>query len=116
VKRTDLSITRVAASAKACTVGGRVGAAKLLGMDQIPAICTEDVSEDQIRGYRVADNKLAELAGWDREILANRCERTSDSHSSSVHESLEHSHERYLIECSQGSRENARGVEGHGYR
>jgi DNA modification methylase len=49
---------------------GRVEAAKLLGMDQVPTIRLEGLSEDQIRAYIIADNKLAENAGWDKEILA----------------------------------------------
>jgi hypothetical protein len=49
---------------------GRVEAAKLLGIGQVPTICIEELSEDQIRAYILADNKLAELAGWDREMLA----------------------------------------------
>ncbi|MFY9937681.1 MAG: ParB/Srx family N-terminal domain-containing protein, partial [Silvibacterium sp.] len=49
---------------------GRVEAAKLLGMDQVPTICIEHLAPDQVRAYILADNKLAELAGWDREVLA----------------------------------------------
>jgi hypothetical protein len=49
---------------------GRVEAAKLLGMDQVPTIRLEGLSEDQIRAYIIADNKLAENAGWDKSILA----------------------------------------------
>ena len=49
---------------------GRVAAAKLLGMREVPTICLENLSEDQIRAYVLADNKLAEKAGWDRDILA----------------------------------------------
>jgi DNA modification methylase len=49
---------------------GRVEAAKLLGMDQVPTIRLEDLSEEQIQSYVIADNKLAENAGWDRAILA----------------------------------------------
>ena len=49
---------------------GRVEAAKLLGMEQIPTIRLESLSEEQIRAYVIADNKLAENAGWDRYILA----------------------------------------------
>ena len=49
---------------------GRVRAAKLLGMDPVPTICIEDLTDDEIRAYILADNKLAELAGWDRETLA----------------------------------------------
>jgi DNA modification methylase len=49
---------------------GRVEAAKLLGMDQVPTIRLENLSAAQIQAYVIADNKLAENAGWDRSILA----------------------------------------------
>ena len=48
---------------------GRVDAAKLLGLDSVPVICLDDLTEAQIRAYVIADNKLAENAGWDRELL-----------------------------------------------
>jgi DNA modification methylase len=49
---------------------GRVEAAKLLGLNAVPVIRIEDMSEAQKRAYIIADNRLAELAGWDDEILA----------------------------------------------
>src|SRR5262249_48021142 len=49
---------------------GRVEAAKLLGIDTIPTIRLEHLSEAQLRAYVIADNKLALNAGWDPEILA----------------------------------------------
>lgn len=49
---------------------GRVEAAKLLHMEAVPTICLKDLSEAEIRAYVIVDNKLAENAGWDREILA----------------------------------------------
>jgi ParB-like chromosome segregation protein Spo0J len=49
---------------------GRVEAAKLLGLQEVPTILLEGLTEDQIRAYIIADNKLAENAGWDRAILA----------------------------------------------
>ena len=49
---------------------GRVEAAKILGMSQVPTIRLENLNEDQIRAYIIADNKLAENAGWDKSILA----------------------------------------------
>jgi hypothetical protein len=49
---------------------GRVEAAKLLGIKRVPTICLENLTEDQIRAYILADNKLAEKAGWDNAILA----------------------------------------------
>lgn len=49
---------------------GRVEAAKLLGMDAVPTIRLEGLTEDQIRSYVITDNRLAEKAGWDKSILA----------------------------------------------
>src|SRR6185503_15986908 len=49
---------------------GRLAAAKSLKLPQVPTITLEDLSADQIRAYVVADNRLAEIAGWDRSILA----------------------------------------------
>lgn len=49
---------------------GRVEAAKLLGIAQIPTIRLASLSEDQIRAYVIADNRLAEKAGWEKSILA----------------------------------------------
>jgi ParB-like chromosome segregation protein Spo0J len=49
---------------------GRVEAAKLIGLENVPTIRLEDLTEDEVRAYVIADNRLAELAGWDGEILA----------------------------------------------
>ncbi len=49
---------------------GRVEAAKLIGVEKVPTIRLEDLTAAQVRAYVIADNRLAELAGWDREILA----------------------------------------------
>ncbi len=49
---------------------GRIEAAKLLGMEKVPTIRLADLTEAEIRAYVIADNKLAENAGWDRELLA----------------------------------------------
>jgi hypothetical protein len=49
---------------------GRVEAAKLLGTPHVPVLRIEDLTEAQIKAYVIADNKLAELAGWDEQILA----------------------------------------------
>ncbi len=49
---------------------GRVEAARLLGIKTVPTIRLEDLTENEIRAYVIADNRLAELAGWNRELLA----------------------------------------------
>jgi len=49
---------------------GRLEAAKSLRMTVVPVIPLAHLTPEQKRAYMVADNRLAELAGWDREILA----------------------------------------------
>jgi DNA modification methylase len=48
----------------------RVEAAKLLGLHEVPTLTLSHLNEAQIRAYMIADNKLAENAGWDKGILA----------------------------------------------
>jgi ParB-like chromosome segregation protein Spo0J len=55
----------------------RAEAAKLLGLKHVPVIRLSHLSETEIRAYILADNKLAEKAGWDRELLTIEiCELT----------------------------------------
>jgi len=49
---------------------GRVLAARKLGMEEVPCIELAGMSEADRRAYIIADNRLAELAGWDNELLA----------------------------------------------
>ena len=53
---------------------GRVEAAKLLEMTDVPCVRLEHMSEAQKRAYVLADNKLALNAGWDEELLAEELE------------------------------------------
>jgi DNA modification methylase len=48
---------------------GRVEAAKIVGLDQVPTVRLSAMSEAEIRAYVIADNRLAENAGWDRALL-----------------------------------------------
>ena len=48
---------------------GRIMAAKKLGIAEVPAMVAQGWSEAQKRAYVLADNKLAENAGWDRDLL-----------------------------------------------
>ena len=50
---------------------GRVEAAKLLGLEAIPCLRLEHMSEEEQRGYILADNRIAEGATWDEGILAS---------------------------------------------
>ncbi|MBC2722022.1 DNA modification methylase [Desulfosporosinus sp.] len=47
----------------------RVKAAKKLGLKTIPCLRADDLTEDQIKAFRLADNKTAEYAEWDFEKL-----------------------------------------------
>ena len=47
----------------------RVKASKKLGIDEVPCIIASDLSPDQLRAFRIADNKTAELADWDLDLL-----------------------------------------------
>ena len=49
---------------------GRVAAAQLLGLNEVPALCIGDLSSKERKAYALADNKLALNAGWDQELLA----------------------------------------------
>jgi DNA modification methylase len=48
---------------------GRWLAARQLGLSHCPVLRAEHLTADQARAYRLADNRLAELSGWDRDIL-----------------------------------------------
>lgn len=45
-------------------------AAQELGLKKVPVVVLDHLTETERRAYVIADNRLAELAGWDREILA----------------------------------------------
>lgn len=49
---------------------GRLEAAKLLGLAEVPVLRIEHMSDAEKRAYVIADNRLAENAGWDRDLLA----------------------------------------------
>lgn len=48
----------------------RVEAARLLGLTTVPTIRIDHLSDTQVRAFRIADNRLAELASWDEHALA----------------------------------------------
>jgi len=47
----------------------RLKAAKKLGLIEVPCIIADDLTPDQIKAFRLADNKTAELAEWNLELL-----------------------------------------------
>ena len=48
---------------------GRKMAAEKLGLQTVPCVYIDDLTEEQRRAYILADNRLTELGGWDDEIL-----------------------------------------------
>ena len=49
----------------------RYKAAKKLNLKEIPCIVADDLSDEQIKAFRLADNKVAEKAEWDFELLSD---------------------------------------------
>ena len=47
----------------------RLKAAKKLGIETVPCLIADDLTEDQIKAFRLADNKVSEFAEWDFEAL-----------------------------------------------
>ena len=47
----------------------RYEAAKRLGMDKVPCILVDDLTDAQIKAYRIADNKVAEASSWNDDVL-----------------------------------------------
>jgi DNA modification methylase len=57
---------------------GRIEAAKLLGMKQVPTLTLSHLSPAEQRAYMLADNKLALNAGWDPDLLAQELQELID--------------------------------------
>lgn len=57
---------------------GRVAAAMQLGLGEVPTIELAHLSDAERRAYVIADNRLAELAGWDRDILTIELQSLAD--------------------------------------
>ncbi len=48
----------------------RLKAAKKLGLTEVPVILADDMTEAQIKAFRISVNRMAEFAEWDNELLA----------------------------------------------
>ena len=83
-RKNDMAVDKVAASIKefgfkvpividkkGIIVAGntRLKAAKKLGLEEVPCIITEDLTPEQVKAFRLADNKVAEFAEWDFNLL-----------------------------------------------
>lgn len=53
-------------------------AAKKLGLKEVPVIVADDLSEEQAKAYRIADNSTGEIAEWDDNLLEYELESIDD--------------------------------------
>ena len=56
---------------------GRILGAKKAGLKQVPTVCLEDLTEEQIKAYRLVDNKLNE-SEWDYSLLDEELENLTE--------------------------------------
>ena len=57
----------------------RLLAAKSLGMAEVPCIMADDLTDDQIRAFRLADNKVGEFAEWDMDLLGDELDAIAEA-------------------------------------
>ena len=57
----------------------RLLAAKKLGMEKVPVIIADDLSEAEVKAFRLADNKVGELADWDWSLLDSELEELKET-------------------------------------
>ena len=57
---------------------GRVMAAKELGIETVPCVFIEGLTEEQRRAYILADNRLGELGEWDMELVLDELTELDD--------------------------------------
>ena len=56
----------------------RYKAAKKLGLETVPCVMADDLSDEQISAFRLADNKVSEIAEWDFDLLNEELETIKD--------------------------------------
>ena len=56
----------------------RLLASKKLGLEEVPVIVADDLSDAQIKAFRIADNKTSEYATWDEELLKLELEQLEE--------------------------------------
>jgi len=60
---------------------GRLLAARLLALEEVPVVVLDHLSDTQRRAYIIADNKLAMNAGWNLSCWRRKCASWSGKHS-----------------------------------
>ena len=56
----------------------RYKAAQELGLEKLPCIIADDLTEEQVKAFRLADNKVGELAEWDFDLLGDELDDIFD--------------------------------------
>lgn len=56
----------------------RYKAAKKLGIENVPCVVADDLTEEQIKAYRLADNKVSEKSEWDFDLLGEELNNIFD--------------------------------------
>lgn len=56
----------------------RLLASKKLGLKEVPCVVANDLSEAQIKAFRIADNKVSEYSTWDKELLRVELEQLEE--------------------------------------
>ena len=92
-RKNDMAVDKVATSikefgfkvpividSKGVIVAGntRYKASRKLGLEEIPCLVADDLTEQQIKAFRIADNKTSEYAEWDMELLEIELEGLDD--------------------------------------
>lgn len=57
---------------------GRLEAAKFLGLERVPVICLDDLTEAEAQAYMLADNKLTDRSTFDPELVAVHLKELSE--------------------------------------
>lgn len=56
----------------------RYKAAKILGLEEVPCVVADDLTPEQVKAFRLVDNKTGELAGWDFTALEAELEELGE--------------------------------------
>lgn len=56
----------------------RYKAAQSLGMEKVPCLVAEDLTPEQVKAYRIADNKVSDFSVWDNKLLLEELESISE--------------------------------------
>ena len=56
----------------------RYKAAQELGLEKLPCVIADDLTEEQVKAFRIADNKVGEFAEWDFDLLGEELDGIFD--------------------------------------